>query len=50
MKPKDHIAVANAAYWEEEVKKGGGHTIPWLDLDLEQLHRYIRGDLGRKGS
>ena len=48
MKPKDHIAVANAAYWEEEVEKGGGHTIPWLDLDLEQLHRYIRGDWGEE--
>jgi SAM-dependent methyltransferase len=48
MKYIDNIAVANAAHWEEEVEKGGGHTIPWLDLDLEQLHRYMRGDLGEE--
>jgi SAM-dependent methyltransferase len=30
----------------KEVKKGRGHTIPWLDLSLDQLRQYIRGDLG----
>ena len=48
MKHKDHMTVANAAHWEAEVKKGGGHTIPWLDLDPDQLHRYMRGDLGEE--
>ena len=47
MKHIDEAAVANEKFWEEEVKKGGGHTLPWLDLDLDQLHRYLRGDLGK---
>jgi len=46
MKHKDEVAVANERLWEGEVKKGGGHTIPWLDLDLDQLRQFIRGDLG----
>jgi len=48
MKYRDHIAVRNAAHWEEAVKHGTGHSIPWLDLDLDQLHRYIQGDLGEE--
>lgn len=48
MKHKDEVAVTNERLWEGEVKKGGGHTIPWLDLDVDQLHRYIRGDLGEE--
>ena len=48
MKHIDEAAVTNSKFWEEEVKKGGGHTIPWLDLDLDQLHRYIRGELGNE--
>ena len=48
MKHKDHIAVRNAAHWEEAVKNGTGHSIPWLDLDVDQLRRYIRGDLGKQ--
>jgi len=45
MKHKDEVAVANERLWEGEVKKGGSHTIPWLDLDLDQLRQFARGDL-----
>lgn len=48
MKHIDEAAVTNSEFWEKEVGKGGGHTIPWLDLDLDQLRRYIRGDLGEE--
>ena len=46
MKHIDEAAVTNSKFWGEEVKKGGGHTLPWLDIDLDQLHRYIQGELG----
>ena len=45
MKPLDHIAQANQQLWEVEVKKGGGYTRPWLDLDLELLQKYVNGHL-----
>lgn len=46
MQHKDEIAVRNAAHWEEAVENGTGHSIPWLDLNLDELRRYIQGDLG----
>jgi len=42
---QDEIAAANQRLWEEEVKKGCGFTIPWLDLDVSLLRRYARGEL-----
>jgi SAM-dependent methyltransferase len=39
----DEVAIANEKLWEDEVKKGCGYTIPWLDLDISTLHRYIDG-------
>jgi len=42
----DDVARANERLWEGEVSKGGGHTIPWLDLDVDELRRYLRGELG----
>lgn len=45
MKPRDDIAIANQRLWEEEVKKGCGYTVPWLDLDLSLLQRYIDGQI-----
>jgi SAM-dependent methyltransferase len=41
----DEIAVANQRLWEEEVRKGCGYTIPWLDLDVQTLRRYAGGEL-----
>ena len=46
MNLRDEIAVANQRLWEEEVKKGCGYTIPWLDLDVGLLRRYANGELG----
>jgi SAM-dependent methyltransferase len=42
---KDEAAVANRRLWEEEVRKGCGYTIPWLDLDVSLLRQYARGEL-----
>jgi SAM-dependent methyltransferase len=45
MNPQDDIAAANQQLWEEEVRKGCGYTIPWLDLDLMLLQQYIDGKI-----
>ena len=42
---RDEVAAANQRLWEEEVKKGCGFTIPWLDLDVGLLRRYAGGEL-----
>jgi len=44
---RDEIAAANQRLWEEEVRKGCGYTVPWLDLDVETLQQYARGELER---
>ena len=44
MKNQDEIARANQRLWEEEVKKGCGYTIPWLDLDVDLLRHYAAGE------
>ena len=44
---KDQVAVANQRLWEEEVKKGCGYTVPWLDLDVSLLRQYAGGELER---
>lgn len=46
MKHIDKVAIANEKYWQEQVKQGDGHTLPWVDLDLDQLRRYLRGEMG----
>jgi SAM-dependent methyltransferase len=45
MKTKDEIAAVNQRLWEEEVKKGCGFTIPWLDLDRDVLEKFVEGRL-----
>lgn len=40
MNTQDEVAAANRKLWEEEVKKGCGYTIPWLDLDVEAFRAY----------
>jgi SAM-dependent methyltransferase len=42
---RDEAAVANRQLWEEEVSKGCGFTVPWLDLDVSLLRQYARGDI-----
>jgi SAM-dependent methyltransferase len=44
---KDAVAVANQRLWEEEVRKGCGYTVPWLDLDVSLLRQYASGELER---
>jgi SAM-dependent methyltransferase len=41
----DEVSLANQKLWEEEVKKGCGYTVPWLDLDLSLLRQYAEGKL-----
>jgi len=45
MREKDEVAIANEKLWERMVREGCGYTIPWLDLDLDMIHRYARGEL-----
>lgn len=45
MQPADEIAVANQTLWEEEVNKGCGYTVPWLDLDVNLIQKWTRGEL-----
>jgi SAM-dependent methyltransferase len=40
----DDPIVANRLFWENEVKRGCGLTIPWLDLEVENLNRCISGE------
>ncbi len=45
MAMNDEVAVANQKLWEDEVEKGCGYTIPWLNLDVSLLHQYVDGKL-----
>ncbi|MBI5094127.1 MAG: class I SAM-dependent methyltransferase [Candidatus Hydrogenedentes bacterium] len=42
---EDEVAVANRRLWEEEVRKGCGYTVPWLDIDVSLLRRFAEGKL-----
>lgn len=44
MSDLDHTARTNRAFWNAEVEKGGGHTIPWLDLDATSLREWIANE------
>jgi len=44
MNIRDEVAIANQELWEDEVRKGCGYTIPWLDLDVSILRQYIEGN------
>ena len=43
MKSKDDTAAINQRHWEQEVEKGCGFTIPWLDLDRDVLQQFAEG-------
>jgi SAM-dependent methyltransferase len=45
MSTPDEAAVANRKLWEEEVKRGCGYTVPWLDLDVALLQKFARGEV-----
>lgn len=44
MRSQDEITAANEEHWDQEVRKAGGHTVPWLDLDAELVRRCANGD------
>ena len=41
----DEITTANRARWEAEVLRKGGFTVPWLDLDRDEILKYAEGQL-----
>ena len=45
MNDRDQVAQSNRKLWEQEVEKGCGYTIPWLDVDIATLHHYVQGKL-----
>lgn len=45
MRDRDEVAITNQKLWEDEVKKGCGYTIPWLDIDIPTLQQFAQGEL-----
>ena len=41
----DEITIANRAHWEAEVSKKNGFTVPWLDLDRDDILQYAEDRL-----
>ncbi len=41
----DEITIANRAHWEAEVLRKGGFTVPWIDLDRDDILKYAAGQL-----
>ena len=41
----DEITIANRARWEAAVLKKNGFTVPWLDLDRDDILQYAEGQL-----
>ena len=41
----DEITIANRARWEAEVVKKNGFTVPWLDLNRDDILEYAEGRL-----
>ena len=39
----DEITIANRAHWETEVLKKNGFTVPWLDLERDDILQYAEG-------
>ena len=39
------FTIANRARWEAEVLKKGGFTVPWLDLDRDDILKYAEDQL-----
>ncbi len=42
---KGEAIIRNEEFWDREVEKGVGSTIPWLDLDPDMLRQFARGEL-----
>ena len=41
----DEITVKNRAHWEAEVVRKNGFTVPWLDLNKDDILKYAEGRL-----
>ena len=41
----DEITIANQARWEAAVLKKNGFTVPWLDLDRDDILQYVEDQL-----
>ena len=41
----DEITIANRARWEAAVLKKNGFTVPWFDLDRDDILKYAEGQL-----
>ena len=41
----DEITIANRARWETAVLKKNGFTVPWLDLDRDEILKYAEDRL-----
>ena len=41
---RDEALILNEAHFDRDVEKGAGSTIPCLDLDRDELHRFARGE------
>lgn len=42
MKDGDNPAGRNQDWWEKMVAEGCGYTLPWLDLEVGEIQRYIK--------
>lgn len=45
MSERDDAIDINERHWEKTVAEGAGCTIPWLDIDLDMLRQFARGEL-----
>jgi len=45
MTVQDEIGAANQQHWEKMVSDGCAWTRPWLNLDRDQIQRYVQGQL-----
>jgi SAM-dependent methyltransferase len=41
----DKISIANRSHWEAEVLRKNGFTVPWFDLDRDDILQYAEGQL-----
>lgn len=46
MSTRDSVGKINEAFWESEAAKGDDHCTAWLDLERDEILRYVSGELG----
>ena len=45
MTKHDDFMAVNKRHWEKMVKEGCGFTRPWLELDVDLIRQYVKGQL-----